>query len=54
MADGLKDVDQIALQDERKIRDKAYQLWQADGEPEGKGDHYWYLARKLLSEREEG
>jgi hypothetical protein len=44
--------DQGKLDDEHKIREKAYQLWQADGAPEGKADHYWHLARKLFSEGE--
>lgn len=26
------------------IRDRAYFLWEADGRPEGRGDHYWGLA----------
>jgi hypothetical protein len=30
------------------VREKAYQLWQADGAPEGKSDHYWHRARELL------
>ena len=26
------------------IRQRAYYLWEADGRPEGRADHYWYLA----------
>ena len=26
------------------LRQRAYQLWEADGRPEGRGDHYWHLA----------
>ncbi len=33
---------------EQRIREIAYQLWQADGAPEGKSDHYWQRARELL------
>lgn len=33
---------------EQRIREIAYQLWQADGAPEGKSDHYWHRARELL------
>jgi hypothetical protein len=44
--------DQVKAENERLIRDKAYELWQADGGPEGKADHYWHLARKLISEGE--
>ena len=44
------DENQANVENERLIREKAYQLWQADGAPEGKADHYWHLARKLISE----
>jgi Protein of unknown function (DUF2934) len=37
---------------EQHIRDRAYQLWEADGAPEGKAEHYWYRAQELI-EREE-
>jgi hypothetical protein len=46
MADEL--LEDHAEVDEHQIREKAYQLWEADGAPEGKSDHYWQLARKLL------
>jgi hypothetical protein len=46
------DETQANVENERLIREKAYQLWQADGAPEGKADHYWHLARKLISECE--
>ena len=26
------------------LRQRAYYLWEADGRPEGRGDHYWQLA----------
>ena len=43
---------QAEAAEERLIREKAYQLWQADGAPEGKAEHYWHLARKLISQGE--
>jgi Protein of unknown function (DUF2934) len=46
MADEL--TEDHAEADEHQIRERASQLWQADGAPEGKSDHYWQLARKLL------
>ena len=46
MADEL--TEDHAEEEERQIREKAYQLWQADGAPGGNADHYWQLARKLL------
>jgi DUF2934 family protein len=35
---------------EHRIRQRAYQLWQADGAPEGQSDHYWHLARKIIDQ----
>lgn len=26
------------------LRQRAYHLWEADGRPDGRGDHYWHLA----------
>ena len=37
---------------EQRIRDRPYQLWEADGRQEEKAAHYWYRARQLI-EREE-
>ncbi|WP_421761851.1 DUF2934 domain-containing protein [Devosia sp.] len=31
------------------IRDRAYFLWEADGRPDGRGDHYWGLALTELT-----
>lgn len=37
---------------EQRIRDRAYALWQADGEPYGTPDEYWFRARaELMLER---
>lgn len=33
---------------EQRIREKAYELWQADGAPEGNSDHYWHRACEIL------
>jgi hypothetical protein len=49
MTNGPTGEDQIKLESERLIREKAFQLWQADGAPEGRADHYWHLARKLIT-----
>lgn len=43
---------QADAEHEKRIREKAYQLWQADGAPEGKADHYWHLTRELISRGE--
>lgn len=34
-----------SLSDEA-IRERAYYLWEADGRPEGMGDHYWHRAHE--------
>jgi hypothetical protein len=33
---------------EQRIGDRAYQLWEADGSPEGKAEYYWYRAQELI------
>lgn len=35
--------------DEQRIREKAYELWQTDGAPEGKADEYWHRAREQIA-----
>jgi hypothetical protein len=38
---------------EHRIRDRAHALWEADGQPHGTPDEYWYRARReLLDEGE--
>lgn len=32
------------LVSEHSIRERAYHLWEADGRPEGRADHYWHEA----------
>jgi hypothetical protein len=36
--------DPSALLSEEAISTRAYFLWEADGRPDGRGDHYWGLA----------
>ena len=33
---------------ERRIREKAYALWDKDGRPEGRADEYWERARRFI------
>ncbi|WP_028239089.1 DUF2934 domain-containing protein [Stutzerimonas azotifigens] len=33
------------MNDEQRIRERAYQLWEADGRPEGRDTEYWTRAR---------
>jgi len=35
---------------EEAIRERAYHLWEADGRPDGRGDHYWQLAHAEATE----
>ena len=30
--------------DENAVRTRAYLMWEADGRPDGRADHYWGLA----------
>ncbi|HVE09344.1 MAG TPA: DUF2934 domain-containing protein [Paraburkholderia sp.] len=33
---------------EQQIRERAYQLWQQDGSPEGRSDEYWDKAQRQV------
>ena len=33
---------------EQKIRELAYQLWEAEGRPEGQADRHWFMAIEML------
>jgi hypothetical protein len=35
---------------EHRIRERAYQLWEADGRPEGRADLYWRRAQELTED----
>ena len=32
---------------EQRIRERAYQLWDQDGRPEGRAEEYWHRARAI-------
>lgn len=34
--------------DESKVRERAYELWEKDGRPEGSEEFYWRLAQEQL------
>jgi hypothetical protein len=38
--------DTAAIVSDDAIRQRAYYLWEADGRPDGRGDHYWHLAHE--------
>jgi len=33
---------------EHRIRARAHQLWEDEGRPEGRAEHHWYEARRLV------
>lgn len=41
-----KPADATAIVNEDAIRQRAYYMWEADGRPDGKHDHYWTLAHQ--------
>jgi Protein of unknown function (DUF2934) len=34
---------------EQRVRERAYQLWEADGKPHGRDVEYWQRARELIA-----
>lgn len=36
-------------EDESRIRQKAHEIWQAEGCPEGSSDRHWQMARELIA-----
>ena len=38
------------MSDEQRIRELAYQIWEAEGRPDGEQDRHWTLASRLASE----
>ena len=37
-------------QTEQRIRERAYQLWEQEGRPEGRADRHWHAARDQLAD----
>jgi hypothetical protein len=33
---------------ERRIRERAFEMWEAEGRPEGRADEYWHRARERI------
>ncbi|WGK62678.1 DUF2934 domain-containing protein [Halopseudomonas sp. SMJS2] len=40
--------------DEQRIRELAYQIWESEGKPEGQTDRHWEMACKLLQSEQQG
>jgi hypothetical protein len=34
---------------ERRIRERAYRIWQEEGCPEGRDEDHWHMARELIA-----
>lgn len=39
--------------DQEKVRDRAYQLWDRAGQPEGRDQEFWFDAERELAEEDE-
>jgi hypothetical protein len=37
---------------EQDIQERAYELWELNGKPEGKNDEFWQIAARELAEKE--
>jgi hypothetical protein len=37
--------------DDVKVRERAYQLWEAEGRPDGRHEEHWYQAERELARR---
>jgi hypothetical protein len=35
---------------EARIQKRAYEMWEAEGRPEGKADMYWHRAKELIED----
>ncbi len=35
---------------EQRIRDRAYQLWEQAGRPHGRGEEFWFAARREIAD----
>lgn len=39
-------------EDEARIRQKAHEIWLAEGRPEGSSDRHWQMARELIAQHD--
>jgi hypothetical protein len=42
--------DELPVELDQRIRERAHQLWEADGSPEGGLDRYWHRAKELIED----
>jgi hypothetical protein len=45
--------DSMHTMDHEKVRDRAYQLWDRAGQPEGRDQEFWFDAERELAEEED-
>ena len=38
---------------QERIRERAYHIWLAEGQPEGRDKEHWELAKKLIEDEEQ-
>ena len=44
----------MAKPTEQQIKVRAFELWEKNGQPEGKEDEFWHLAEQELLNEDEG
>ena len=54
MADTLRQPDDKQNEEpahlEQRIRERAYQMWEREGRPEGRADQYWLRAEEIIQD----
>lgn len=51
--DGIGETEmETAMDREKRIRDRAYQIWQEEGCPDGKAGEHWEQARRMIENEE--
>jgi hypothetical protein len=43
---------ETAMDRDKRIRDRAYQIWQEEGCPDGKATEHWEQARRMIEKEE--
>jgi len=42
----------VPVVDETEVRALAHHLWEAEGQPDGRQDEFWYAARRQIEQRQ--
>lgn len=50
---GKQEDEDMQTIDQEKIRDRAFQLWDRAGQPEGREQEFWYQAEREMAEEDE-